>query len=147
MLYKPTELMYMSDMFQLEVEAKIIDIVQWPDDRVALIIDRTIFYPQGGGQPYDIGSIDSATAHFNVEEVRFKDGIVYHIGMIEKGSLHKGDDAILRVDQERRMYNSRNHTSGHVVDIAMSNIGMNLTPGRGYHFPQGAYVEYLGSLA
>lgn len=144
--YSPTELIYMTDMFQLEEQATIIDVINWHDDGLALILDRTIFYPQGGGQPYDTGFIKSASGSFKVEEVRFKEGIVYHIGILEKGAFNKGDKVILQVDQERRMRNSKNHTAGHVIDIAMSNVGMKLTPARGYHFPQGAYVEYLESL-
>jgi hypothetical protein len=35
--------------------------------------------------------------------------------------------------------------AGHLLDVAMSNIGINLEPGKGYHFPDGAYVEYKGN--
>lgn len=146
MLYSSTELIYMTDMFKFEMQAKVIDVIKWDDAYLAVILDRTIFYPQGGGQPYDVGLIKAASGCFKVEEVRFKEGIVYHIGVLESGSLEKGDEVTLQIDQARRKCNSRNHTAGHVIDIAMSNLGMKLIPARGYHFPEGAYVEYLGSL-
>ena len=146
MPYTPTELIYMTDMHQHEAQAKVVDIINWQDGCLAVILDQTIFYPQGGGQPYDIGFIKTSSTNFKVEEVRFKDGIVYHIGSLINGELRKGDSVFLSVDEARRAYNSKNHTAGHVIDIAMSNVGMKLTPGRGYHFPEGAYVEYLGPL-
>ena len=145
MSYSPTRLIYMTDMHQLEAQAEVVDLIKWQDG-VAVILDQTVFYPQGGGQPYDVGFIKTSSADFKVEEVRFKDGIVYHIGALIHGELRKGDSVFLEVDETRRAYNSKNHTAGHVIDLAMSNVGMKLTPGRGYHFPEGAYVEYLGSL-
>lgn len=68
MHYSPTELIYMTDMFQLEAQAKVIEAIKWNDERLAIVLDQTIFYPQGGGQPYDIGFIKSASGFFKVEE-------------------------------------------------------------------------------
>jgi Ser-tRNA(Ala) deacylase AlaX len=133
-------------MYLFEDTAKIIDIVPY-DTKIALILDQTIFYPQGGGQPYDQGTIKKNDgSEFMVEETRFKDGIVYHIGFVKTGTFNKGDHVTLIINQERRMFNSRNHTAGHILDIAMRNVGMHLTPGKGYHFPEGAYVEYTPTL-
>ncbi len=142
---QPTVLTYMKDMRLLEDEAIIVDVSTLEDGKTALILDHTIFYPQGGGQPYDQGKITSGNNTFSIEEVRFKDGIVYHIGNAS-GSFEKGDTVKLSVDPERRMLNNRNHTAGHLIDIAMRSANMNLTPEKGYHFPNGAYVEYEGTL-
>jgi len=128
--------------------ATIVDITHLETGKTALILDQTIFYPQGGGQPYDQGTIqtlnDSAT--FLVDEVRFKDGIVSHIGAITAGTFNVHDNVTLTIDQERRMLNSRNHTAGHLVDYAMHTLGIELKPASGYHYPQGAYVEYHGTM-
>lgn len=48
----------MKDMEQTHCSAKIVD-AQQNEDKTVLILDQTIFYPQGGGQPYDIGVIKS----------------------------------------------------------------------------------------
>lgn len=143
-----TYLKYMEHGYLLTDTATIIDTTTLETEKKSLILDQTIFYPQGGGQPYDQGVIKKSdnSASFSVEEVRFKDGIVYHIGTIQKGDFNKSDNVILSVDEERRTFNSRNHSAGHIIDIAMRNIGMQLTPGSGYHYPQGAYVEYEGTL-
>lgn len=56
------------------------------DGRHALILDRTVFHPQGGGQPADTGFITLADSDFKfvVEDVRSKDGVVSHHKFIQK---------------------------------------------------------------
>jgi Ser-tRNA(Ala) deacylase AlaX len=126
--------------------ATVINIIPWSDERPALILDRTIFYPQGGGQPYDQGIMTNDNGTFEVQEVRFQEGIVYHIGKIVSGTCKPGDTVTLQINKERRDINSKNHTAGHIIDIAMRNLGITFIPTRGYHFPEGAYVEYEGTL-
>ncbi len=129
----------------LEDTATIIDVITY-NNQQSLVLDQTIFYPQGGGQPYDQGTITGNGNVFEVSEVRFQEGIVYHIGLIRSGSFEKGMTVTLQVNKKRRNFNSRNHTAGHLIDIAMQNVGMDLVPRRGYHFPKGAYIEYVGTL-
>lgn len=145
-LLPPTKLRYMTDMFQLEDTAMIVGVQNLDDNKIALILDQTIFYPQGGGQPFDQGVISSDNNIFNVEEVRFKEGTVYHIGKIISGSFTKDMNVSLSVNKNQRIYNSKNHSAGHIIDIAIHNLGLELVPGKGYHFPVGAYVEYSGTL-
>ena len=144
----PTDLKYMEHGQLLTDNATIVDIIHPETGKTALVLDQTIFYPQGGGQPYDQGTIqklhDSAT--FVVDEVRFKDGIVSHMGAVTAGTFNVHDNVILNVNQERRLLNSRNHTAGHLVDCAMHMLGIHLTPASGYHYPEGAYVEYHGIM-
>lgn len=118
------------------------------DGSTTLILTETIFYPQGGGQPCDQGIITKPdNSLFQVRDVRFVDGEVHHIGMIEHGSFRDQDTVLLHVNEERRLFNSRNHTAGHLIDIAMDNLGYVLKPGKAYHFPEGAYVEYSGAMS
>lgn len=138
-----TKLSYMDDSYLLEKKATVVDVQTLETGKIAILLDETIFYPQGGGQPYDTGLIKGQSGEFKVEEVRFKDGYVYHIG---QGSCRKEDKVALSVDGERRKYNRRNHTAGHLIDVAVKNSGLSLTPVKGFHFPEGAYVEYLGLM-
>jgi len=126
--------------------ATILSVTQYHDNQQAVILNQTIFYPQGGGQPYDQGFIKNDDNIFVVEEARFKDGAVYHIGFFQKGSFDPGTPVTLHVDRARRIFNNKNHTAGHLIDIAMRNLGINFIPTKGYHFPKGAYVEYEGTL-
>src|SRR5579872_4021467 len=139
-----TYLKYLEHGELVQDTATILDVAHTEQGTPILILDQTIFYPQGGGQPYDQGTITKPDAQFQVAEVRFKDGIVSHIGEIKQGAFNVGDSVALHVDEKRRIFNSRNHSAGHLVDHAMNNLGLHLVPGKGYHYPDGAYVEYEG---
>ena len=140
-----TELLYLENYPQLEAEAKVVEVSEI-DGRVVVMLDGTIFYPQGGGQPYDKGVIASENGKFLVEEVRFFDGIVRHIGKFENGTFDSGEPVNLMVDKQRRELNSKLHSAGHLVDMAVTDLNLGWIPGKGYHFPEGPYVEYEGSL-
>lgn len=140
-----TRLLYLENMQELTCNAVVTDIVH-ENDKTVLILDQTIFYPQGGGQPYDTGTIWNASGKFLVTEVRFVDGIVKHIGSFEHGDFTIGQSVKCIVDQERRLLHSRLHSAGHVVDMAVAQLNLDWVPGKGFHFPEGPYVEYQGSL-
>ncbi|GEM_PF-278038 len=140
-----TKLLYLENFTLLECEAKVI-AVENENGRDILILDQTCFYPQGGGQPYDKGIIESNSGKFIVEETRFVDGAVRHIGSFEKGAFKQGDTVACKVEKDRRELNSRLHSAGHLVDMALATIKPDWIPGKGYHFPDGPYVEYQGTL-
>ena len=52
----------------------------------------------------------------------------------------------LKINGERRKLHARLHSGGHIVDMAVNSLGLDWVPGKGYHFPDGPYVEYEGSL-
>jgi len=142
---EPTKLLYLEDFNLLNTEARIIDVLEENGKNIVLL-DQTVFYPQGGGQPYDKGLITSGSEKFIVKEVRFVDGIVKHIGIFESGKLSKGENVQCMVDKDRRTLHSRLHSAGHVVDMAVTELKLGWVPGKGFHFPEGPYVEYKGSL-
>ncbi len=141
----PTVLKYMNHGDLLEDTATIVAINPHAEGKEALVLDTTIFYPQGGGQPYDQGTITGATGSCEVEEVRIAEDTVSHSGGIT-GRFSVGDQVTLSINKERRSLNSRDHTAGHIIDIALKNCGVSLVATRGYHFPEGAYCEYDGTL-
>ncbi|KAF3609600.1 hypothetical protein DY000_02050370 [Brassica cretica] len=163
----PTKLDYHVDMFKLQSQATFLSLFKAEDGRMALILDSTVFHPQGGGQPSDTGLIEFAGSDFkfSVQDVRSKDGIVLHYGVFQGSvpeDIAKGQDVQLLVDQSRRKLNSRQgklnrsfyiilllmtrlHSAGHLLDLCMRKVGLgHLEPGKGYHFPDGPFVEYKG---
>lgn len=142
-----TELLYMKNMKQAQCFSKMVSYHQ-DGEKTIIILDQTIFYPQGGGQPYDTGTIKSLDGLFvfQVQEVRFNEGVVWHIGVIENGAISIGMEVNCLVDEDRRELNTRLHSAGHVIDMALKEINIDWIPGKGYHFPQGAYVEYHGKI-
>lgn len=142
---QPTKLLYLEDFSVLTCQASILETLQ-SAEHTTIILDQTVFYPQGGGQPYDQGTITNHDTLFQVSEVRFFDGFVHHIGTYESGTFHIGDEVICSVDSTRRTLLSKLHSGGHLVDMAVVALGLPWKPGKGYHFPDGANVEYEGSL-
>ncbi|KAL7602383.1 hypothetical protein Lser_V15G22665 [Lactuca serriola] len=148
----PTTLDYYHDMSKLQSDATLLCSFLDDDGRHALILDSTIFHPQGGGQPSDTGfitDVSSSSFKFIVQDVRSKNGIVYHYGVFEKTAedLERGVQVLLSVNESRRKLNSRLHSAGHLLDVCMKQVGLrHLEPGKGYHFPDGPYVEYKGTV-
>lgn len=140
-----TDLLYMKDMQLLEAEA-YVESVEQKDNKTIVYLDKTIFYPQGGGQPYDTGTITAGDIIFTVEEVLYADGTVQHIGHFIGGRFMTDETVQLKVDTDRRGLNTRLHSGGHVLDMAVNELGYTWKPGKGYHFPDGPYVEYEADL-
>ena len=75
-----TKLNYLDDTYLLESKATFIEIKENEKGK-AVILDETIFYPQGGGQPADTGKIILDNNIFSVTDVRLdENGIVWHFG-------------------------------------------------------------------
>jgi Ser-tRNA(Ala) deacylase AlaX len=140
-----TKLLYLEDMYALGADAHV-ERVEPQDERTIVYLDQTILYPQGGGQPYDTGVIKSPDATFVVEEVRFVDGEVLHYGHFEGFRFMQGEDVHIVVDADRRQLDARLHSGGHLVDMAVGQLKPDWVSGKGYHFPDGPYVEYSGNL-
>ena len=139
-----TSLLYLRDSYLYESIAKVVDIIE-NEHGIALILDQTIFYPQGGGQPSDSGSIVSKTGRFDVTSVRLdENGLVFHYGDFVEELFKVGEDVRLFIDVAKRILHSKLHSAGHLLDCATEIVGLNLKPTKGYHFPDGPYVEYEG---
>ena len=141
-----TKLLYLSDTYIFSGTATILE-AGMNDYGEYIVLDQTIFYPQWGGQPSDTGTISSDDTLFEVNMVRFDEhGIVYHYWSSLKGESIKWMNVTLKIDGERRIIHARTHSAGHLIDIAIKNIWLSLTPSKWYHFSDGPYVEYSWTL-
>jgi lysyl-tRNA synthetase class 2 len=145
-----TTMLYLADSYKLEASARVLAVKSLEDDRYEIQLDQTVFYPQGGGQPWDTGTITDTNGNiFEVDEVRLlPDGMIRHCGHFTNGALAENTDVKLKIDAERRLSNTKNHSAGHLVDIAAYELGLyeHIKPTKGYHFPAGSYVQYDGML-
>nr|CCA14233.1 unnamed protein product [Albugo laibachii Nc14] len=94
-------------------------------DRIGIVLDRTSFYAQAGGQVYDTGSLEKdqpAGTRFNIDAVESYAGYVLHAGTLESGSLQVGDDISCQVDYDRRSKIAPNHTMTHVLNFALRKV-------------------------
>ncbi|SMY22665.1 unnamed protein product [Zymoseptoria tritici ST99CH_1A5] len=117
---------------------------------------ETIFYPQGGGQPFDTGVITVSGRKFNVEAVRnAAGGRALHFGTWEDDStfqtLAAGDMVEQHIDGARRDLNSRSHTAGHVVSLAVrrmveQGVDLDVIDQKASHIPGACFVEFKGLI-
>lgn len=139
-----TELLYLDDFNVLTASATVTAVTALDDGRTDIELDRTCFYPRGGGQDWDTGIIRAGDDAFTVQEVRLDEHqVVHHLG---EGNLSVGDAVVLEVDADRRAANTRLHSAGHIVDLAVERLGLPWVPGKGAHYPHMSFVEYNGEL-
>jgi phenylalanyl-tRNA synthetase alpha chain len=116
-----TNLLYMTDSYQKTATAKIVDIKMEGPKQAAIILDQTIFYAQGGGQPADQGSINGENGSLAVSHVSYNGGEVQHKGKIV-GELQVGETVTLELNWKLRYHHMQLHTAGHIVDQAVKNV-------------------------
>jgi alanyl-tRNA synthetase len=81
-----------------------------------VVLDRTPFYAEKGGQVGDTGVLENLSGRFAVEDTRHPAGnLIMHQGTMLSGVLRVGDQLAARVDLERRKAISRNHTATHLL--------------------------------
>ena len=91
-------------------------------ESAALLLDRTNFYAEQGGQVGDSGIIETGTGSFRVEDTQRLGDAVLHIGEVQSGGIESGKEAIsLEVDQTRAD-TMRNHTATHLLNWALRKV-------------------------
>ncbi len=118
-----TEKLYWKDMYAKEFEARVVS-----SKGNELILDRTLFYPTGGGQPNDTGKIIYNGAEYNVIDVR-QDGDIVHV-LDKEINAKEGDTLKGIIDWERRYKLMRYHTAIHLLDAVIEkNYGAGMLTG------------------
>lgn len=110
-----------------------------------LLLNETVFYPQGGGQPSDQGTIKTASGELNVGFVRQIDQEIRHY-VSDATQLPSIIDTKItcNIDQPRRLLNARYHTAAHLLSNVIENMHPKLKAVKGHSFPGEAYVEFIG---
>jgi alanyl-tRNA synthetase len=105
----PTEAVYYASPKLQRLTAKVL----FADDR-RMVLDRTIFYPEGGGQMSDKGTLSKEGVCAKVLEARKQQGVIVHV--VEGGARFKPGDCVeCAVDWQRRMSLARHHSSTHIL--------------------------------
>ena len=134
--------MEMNDLFyqhpyDQEFTAKVISCTQYKDG-YAIILDDTLFYPEGGGQPGDTGMIDGIRVY---DTIRDKDETILHLTKegVTEGSVVHGV-----IDWDRRFDHMQNHTGEHLFSgLVHSHHGYNNV---GFHMGETIQVDFDGVL-
>jgi alanyl-tRNA synthetase len=108
-----------------EAESKIV-AAQADDNRIAIVTAESPFYPEGGGQVGDRGTIETENgALVEIADVRKHNGAIVHIGRIlhgDAGEFEQGRRVRLRIDRERHDAAMLNHSATHILHYALREI-------------------------
>lgn len=108
----PTERLYYVDSHLIEFDARVVDTSERVSGWIAVTLDRTAFYPTGGGQPSDTGTLNGARVAECIDEgqsvLHVVQGLAPAIGESVKG----------RVDWPRRLDHIQQHTGQHILSQA-----------------------------
>lgn len=127
---------------KFESESEILAIVQEGEqveaaaegDEVLLVLNRTPFYAESGGQIGDTGVIEAAGARVQVlDTTKNHAGIIVHHCLVADGEIARGAQVYAKVDKERREAIMRNHTAAHLLQAALRKV-------------LGTHVEQAGQL-
>ncbi|HSQ23707.1 MAG TPA: DHHA1 domain-containing protein [Pyrinomonadaceae bacterium] len=108
-----TQRLYYNDSRLLEFDARVIDLSERDDGAIAVVLDRTAFYPTGGGQPNDTGTLGGARV---VDCIDAEDDGVLHV--IQGPAPEVGDTVHGHVDWLRRLDQMQQHTGQHILSAA-----------------------------
>ncbi len=104
-----------------------------PGEEGEVVLERTPFYAESGGQVGDTGQLVAGKARFAVTDTRKRGSAFSHQGRLEGGALSIGDPVIAQIDSDRRERIRRNHTATHLLHAALREV-------------LGTHVQQKGSL-
>ncbi len=128
-----TELLYQTDSYLREFDARVVAV-----DAAAgrVVLDRTAFYPGGGGQPHDLGTLTFGGQTVQVTQVKKEGDLVWHY-LASPLLPGEGQEVRCAIDWERRYALMRTHTALHILcgvvwrDYGALVTGGNMDPGQG----------------
>jgi alanyl-tRNA synthetase len=129
-------------------ELRILAIRTGSDGQPDLVVlDRTPFYPEGGGQVGDRGELTGSTGRLEVEDTQRMGGAILHLGRLD-GSLQPGESVEARVDERARQSAARNHTATHLLHRALRDvIGEQAKQAGSWVGPDGLRFDFPASSA
>ncbi len=91
-------------------------------DKATIVLDKTCFYPESGGQVGDTGEIMKAKNIFEVLDTKKVGKVILHTGKVKSGSFKNNDAVLSKIDVERRLSIARNHTAIHLLQAALRRV-------------------------
>ena len=102
-------------------------------DKVTIVLDKTVFYAESGGQIGDSGVLVNNSSTINVNDCKKSGGHFLHFGYVQSGSFHVGDKVQADIHNDRRQLITCNHSATHLLHEALREV-------------LGDHVEQRGSL-
>ena len=122
--------------------AKVLAIIDGDDSldsinegEFSLVLDKTPFYAESGGQVGDVGILTGTDAAVTVLDTKKTDGVTIHFCRMVNGTLKKGDTVRAEINEAKRVATMRNHSAAHLLQAALRTV-------LGKHIEQaGSYVD------
>jgi alanyl-tRNA synthetase len=115
----------------VECQARVVALMHdgrrveslWTGQQGEVILDRTVFYAESGGQVGDTGEIRGVEqGRFTVQDTQKRGSAHSHVGRVIDGNLHVGDSVLARIDGERRAAIRLNHSATHLLHAALRQV-------------------------
>ena len=90
-------------------------------DNVRIVLDKTPFYAESGGQVADTGVLYNDTCKIKIENVQKQQDLFVHIGRVLEGEV-SDEEFVAMIDEERRLSIARNHTAAHLLHQALREV-------------------------
>jgi alanyl-tRNA synthetase len=113
-----TEKLFYEEPERTDFEAVVLDVIE-REEAHDVVLDQTMFYPEGGGQPADVGTLSTDEVTVEVTDVREVDGVVLHRA---DGNPGKGEFVRGQIDGARRQRLRQHHTATHIVGHAARQV-------------------------
>ena len=141
--------LFLTDSYCREIQTEIMEVFPETDALWRVILDRTVFYPRGGGQSSDKGTLEGEAGWQGVvTQVLMKDGEIAHF--VESDSAPEVGSVVTgAIDWERRYRNMQLHSAGHLVDFALYRMGYSPVPLRPMKADHGKKpsIYYQGTMS
>lgn len=122
----PTEFLYTEPEYVATVAAILVDgtAVEAAEagDTVQIVLDKTPFYAESGGQIGDRGYLAGDNLLVRIEDVQKEAGFFVHLGRVERGTIAAGEAVTARIDRACRRRAQANHTATHLLQAALKKI-------------------------
>lgn len=138
-----TKLSYFEDTYQFTSSAIIIQSGQ-DEKGYFVLLDQTLFHPQGGGQPSDSGTITVDGVMISVPMVKNSNNEVRHYTDRDCSAMVT-KTVECAINREKRLLHARLHTAGHLISNIVEAFDMGWRAVKGHHFPDQCYVEFTGT--
>ena len=105
-------------------EKSFSKIVNWADvdDKVYIVLDKTPFYAESGGQIGDTGAIENQDFSFNVLDTQRDGDFIIHVCSLQKGSISQDMNVSCQIDSTRRGDIKINHSATHLLHQALKDV-------------------------
>lgn len=103
-------------------KGKLVDEIH-DGAEIGIILQRTPFYAEGGGQVGDVGEFIGELGKIRVDNAKkLPDGTIYHEAYVEEGQLNVGETVQIKLDNDKKLSSARNHTATHLLQAALRKV-------------------------